>query len=53
MEYGKVCLFACLLAYFRIGNWSVFTASRKAPVAEKVVVKIRKRREFINSIGFL
>lgn len=46
-------MFISLFAYFKIGNLSVFTASRKAPVVERVVVKIRKRREFINSIGFL
>ena len=40
-------VFICLLAYFKIGNLSVFTASRKASVVERVVVKIRKRRDII------
>lgn len=43
----------CLLAYFNIGNLIVFTASRKGLVVGRVVVKIRMRREYINSIGVL
>lgn len=40
-------VFICLLAYFKIGNVSVFTASRKPSVVERVAVKIRKRKDII------
>lgn len=42
-----------MLAYFEIENLSVFIAMRKAPVAERVIVKIRKGRDNIQIVlGF-